>query len=54
MRKEIILILFLALGIGSLMFLSFIFGRDSMQKEIRNRALKTNDIEIIIFGHKQI
>ena len=34
--------------------MSYILGRQSLQKEIEQRAKTTNDIEVIIFGEKQL
>lgn len=52
--KEIIGVIAVVICVTSLMYLSFMMGKNSAQKEIIERALKTNDIEIIIFGEKQL
>nr|DAI89554.1 MAG TPA: Diphosphoinositol pentakisphosphate kinase 2 N-terminal domain [Caudoviricetes sp.] len=52
--KEILGILLVIVCLGSLMYLSFLMGRNSAQKEIINRAKNSNNIEVIIFGEKQL
>ena len=49
--KDILAIVF---GVIALCAISFMIGRQSMQNEIEKRANKTNNIELIIFGEKQL
>lgn len=52
--KNYIQIAFILLAVAGLMYLAFIEGRNSAKKEIEDRAKNSSNIEVIIFGEKQL